>query len=456
MKKIIIVGGGFSGAALAVNLLRAPGPDGIRVQIIERRNRLGRGVAYSTWDDNHVLNVPAGNMSLYPDDPGHFVHYCQQQDPAFGPASFISRRLFGDYVENELEGARRAAPDRLQFIAGEAVAVRPARDGKGVEVELDGRSPLRADAAVLAFGHGEPRPPGGPWPAPAADFFINNPWSPTGLDGLGTDEPVAIIGSGHTAVDVLFSLSGRSDRRPVYLISRHGLLSQPHRTQTKAQNLPHFPDYLAACPATARAYAHALRAEIHKAAETGVDWRDVISPLRPYTAEIWHRWPEAERSRFLKWLVPYWDVHRHRLAPTAHHRLQDMIERGAVEVIAGRITGQTVVGNAVQLTVAARKTGLPRTVTVSRVINCTGPNYDLERSGHRLHRQLLADGLIRPDAQRIGLDTAANYAVIARSGEPCDRIRYLGPMLKAAHWEAIAVPELRNHARRLAEHLLAA
>jgi hypothetical protein len=31
---------------------------------------------------------------------------------------------------------------------------------------------------------------------------------------------------------------------------------------------------------------------------------------------------------------------------------------------------------------------------------------------------------------------------------------YLGPMLRATHWEATAATELRDHAARLAAHLL--
>lgn len=42
-----------------------------------------RGLANRCWDDNLLLNVPAGNMSALTDEPDHFVTYCQGIDPAF-------------------------------------------------------------------------------------------------------------------------------------------------------------------------------------------------------------------------------------------------------------------------------------------------------------------------------------------------------------------------------------
>ncbi|MFN3432504.1 MAG: FAD/NAD(P)-binding protein, partial [Candidatus Sericytochromatia bacterium] len=71
---IAILGGGFSGTMVAANLLRrASGP--LTVAVVERREALGRGVAYSTTESCHLLNVPAGAMSAWPDEPGHFLDW---------------------------------------------------------------------------------------------------------------------------------------------------------------------------------------------------------------------------------------------------------------------------------------------------------------------------------------------------------------------------------------------
>ena len=66
-KHIIIVGGGASGVLLACHLLRNDDDD-IRATLIEKRPVVGRGMAYSTAQPGHLLNVRATNMSAFADD----------------------------------------------------------------------------------------------------------------------------------------------------------------------------------------------------------------------------------------------------------------------------------------------------------------------------------------------------------------------------------------------------
>jgi hypothetical protein len=49
--------------------------------------------------------------------------------------------------------------------------------------------------------------------------------------------------------------------------------------------------------------------------------------------------------------------------------------------------------------------------------------------------------------------TGAHGACIDSAGVPSEHLYYLGPLLRADHWEATAVTELRNHAEQLAAHL---
>ncbi|MEH2441322.1 MAG: FAD/NAD(P)-binding protein [Nostoc sp.] len=59
---IAITGGGFSGSLVAANLLRnATIP--LSIKLIERNSEVGRGVAYGTPVDCHLLNVPAGKRT---------------------------------------------------------------------------------------------------------------------------------------------------------------------------------------------------------------------------------------------------------------------------------------------------------------------------------------------------------------------------------------------------------
>ena len=56
---VAIVGGGASGTILAAQLARR----GIHSVLIDGSGRMGRGVAYSTTEPAHLLNVRAEGMS---------------------------------------------------------------------------------------------------------------------------------------------------------------------------------------------------------------------------------------------------------------------------------------------------------------------------------------------------------------------------------------------------------
>jgi len=146
-RHIVIIGAGFSGAITAVNLLRQSPGLPLRVTLVNRSGRMARGIAYGTHSADHVLNVPAGNMSALADDPDDFLRYCRWANPQVSPASFVSRRLYGSYLEALLDAAEHGAHAgaSLQRIGGEAERIDLAADGRGAAVVLaDGRS-LQAD-----------------------------------------------------------------------------------------------------------------------------------------------------------------------------------------------------------------------------------------------------------------------------------------------------------------------
>jgi uncharacterized NAD(P)/FAD-binding protein YdhS len=471
---IAIVGAGFSGTLCAVNLLRlhagSGNPGGLRIILIERHARAGRGLAYRTWDDNFVLNVPAGNMSALADDPTHFVRYCQGIDPAFNAGSFVSRRIYGDYLEATLEQESDAHPEStVERVHGDVLAVRRSDTGHpgGWHIALaDGRA-VAACKVVLAFGHFAPQDPTPASDLYRSDAYIGNPWDFAALDHIDDDAPVLLLGAAHTAIDVLFRLTNRSESRKIYMVSRRGLSLQSHRSHPQSPPVSGFPSFFEHVEPTVRQYCRALRRTALQRVAEGGDWRDVINSLRPHTADIWQRLPLAERRRFLRQLVAYWDIHRHRLAPVAHVRLSQMIKSRQVETMAAYVVGYEIdddvndvsgheaQGARVKVALRERGTGAVRHISVGAVVNCTGPNYDITAMDMPLIAQLRDEGYLQQDALKLGFEIDADYRVIGRDGVAADDLLYLGPMLKARFWEAIAVPELRGHARRLAANLLA-
>ena len=451
---LVIVGAGYSGALTAIQALRSTPPGTLHVVLIERRARFARGLAYDTADDNLLLNVPAGNMSALAEDPGHFVEYLCGIDPAFGPGSFISRRIYGDYLEDTLEAAERAAAGHLERRSGSVHRLTRDPDTARWRVDLvDGES-QQADSVVLSLGHFGPVALPALEPVEGNAGYINNPWDSAAIDRADRSQPIAILGAGHTAIDALFRLASSGKLPDVFLMSRRGLNPQGHRFTPKppAASVA-LPGFLHGVPNTVRCYARAIIREARAQAVRGGDWRDTLNSLRPHTPALWDHLSVAERRRFLRRILPYWDIHRHRLAPAAARRLEQLLVSGSVHRVAARVEAASTAGNGIQLRLRRRGTTDAAPLVVGTVINCTGPNYDIGQVTEPLIVQLREAGLIRPDPLRLGMEIDGHYRIIGRDGAAVQGLYYLGPMLKARYWEAIAIPELRVHASQLARQL---
>jgi len=455
MKTIVVIGAGFCGTAVAVQLLRLAGEKPTRVLLLNRSGLMARGVAYGTRTESHLLNVPAGRMSALPDDPGSFLRYAQGRDARISGASFVPRRWFGDYLEWLLTQATRAAAANVRFRAmvGDAVDIQ-AVDGVA-EIELASGERLMADQVVLALGNYAPADP------PLADrgFFtspryVRDPWLPDALWGVAPDQPVLLIGTGLTMLDVLLGLRARGHTAPIYALSRRGLLPQAHR---QLESPPQYAGRLAAKLKTlpsARLALKALRQELRAVEARGMDWRDVIGSLRHDTPAIWAQWPEAERRRFLRHARTLWDVHRHRCAPQQNAALCDELATRRLQVLAGRLLHCEDDLDGVNLRWQPRGDVAARGLRVGSVINCTGPAADTRQLREPLLLALARSGQLCRDTLGLGLETDAQYRLVDPEGQPSPVLRYVGPFLKARHWEATAVPELAAHAAQLAEQLM--
>jgi uncharacterized NAD(P)/FAD-binding protein YdhS len=239
----------------------------------------------------------------------------------------------------------------------------------------------------------------------------------------------------------------------VHAISRHGLLPprqtafRHSRAQFDVQPL------LRAATTSTRQLCHLVRGICAEAERRGGDWREAITFVRTVAPKLWSKLPDEERRRFMRHVRPYWDIHRHRLPPGARAAIDTLRREQRLQVHAGRIVSLAPDGDQVRVTWRPRGLTEQSALHVDRVINCTGPNYRLESSRDPLIRELLSGGLIRPDAVGAGLRTVGTGGVLNLFGRATRGLYYIGPMLRADHWEATAVPELRAHAESLGRQL---
>jgi len=457
MPTVAIIGGGFSGTVTAVQLLRrAAAP--LRVVLIEQSGRFARGLAYGTAHPAHLLNVPAGNMSALADAPDDFVDFCRRSGDAVQPHDFVARGRYGDYLEALLQAAATANPASvLERVSGCAVDLLPPSPQAVVRL-ADGRQ-LACDAVVLAFGHGAPRsvlPPQAH--ALLGERCIDNPWhEPQRISRLPSDARVLLIGAGLTALDMLNSLDASGHRGAIEMLSRRGLPLQSHRAGGAHRSDVNAAALMADIGCSVRQGVRVLRTAIDVAETQGGDWRDVIAALRPHTPGWWQRLPGGERRRFLRHLQPCWDVLRHRCAPVSLAALQRLQATGQLLQHAGRVEGVVPAEwDAIEVALRLRGHSGLQVRRFDAVINCTGPDSRLQNSRSPLVNRLLERGWLCPDALGLGLQSDDGHRPVDNRGRTQPWLRYLGPWLKARDWEAVAVPELRQHAAQVASEVLAA
>jgi uncharacterized NAD(P)/FAD-binding protein YdhS len=434
IRRVAIVGGGFSGALQAINLLRNGGPEAV---LIERRPEVGRGVAYSAADPGLLLNVRSGNMSALPDEPDHFRQWlarCGQ--PSDG---FVPRVVYGAYLAELLHTTQATAPDRLEVVQGEAVRAEVMADGIAVDL-TDGRT-IRADALVLAIGNLPPTPPDHLDPeAMPPGTYAPDPWQPSIVEGLTGDDVVLIVGTGLTMVDAALHLENSGYRGRIVALSRRGLAPRAHAGGGVAGGLGERP------PIEVTGLLREVRA---RASEIG--WRAAVDELRPYTRGMWLAAPDEQKARFLRHLRPWWEVHRHRIAPAVAERLQRMREEGRLRIVAGRTLGFTPSPEgAIDVTWRPRGGDAIDNLRVRRVINCSGPRIEMTRTTEPLLKQLRDAGLITSDTSGLGLAVDAQSRVIGADGAPHPRLFALGPMTRGTFWEITAVPDIRVQTWELA------
>jgi uncharacterized NAD(P)/FAD-binding protein YdhS len=447
---VAIVGAGFSGVMTAVHLLRGSAPRPVRVLMVNRSGAMARGVAYGTNSPAHLLNVAAGRMSAFPDDPGHFVRFAQSRDTLVTSSTFVRRSVYGEYLEHLLTEACAGRPDALEQIVTEVRGVEPDRAWVTITT-ADGRR-ITVDRVVLAVGHYPPaHPPGLPSEFLSTARYIRDPWGRGALDNLTGSSPILLVGTGLTTLDVALDLHNRGISSSI-AVSRRGLLPRTHNPLVPPPEASHRPPGIEE-ESTVSGYVQAVRRHIEEIGQAG-DWRQVIDSLRPITSRLWQRLALRERERFMRHLRPYWDAHRHRASPETGAAIERLLRSGWLSVCAGRFLNAKSRDELVDVTIRIRGSKECRTFTVGAVINCTGPATDVRAVGDPLLEALFHWGQARPDSLGLGIDVAENGAVISSSGHPSHVLYYVGPLIRARDGEGTAVPELRVHASRLARTIL--
>lgn len=430
----------------------------IHITIFYKAGPLVRGTAFSTYSVEHLLNVAAKNMSAFPEQANHFVEWLSNKSDYSGLTKeeigklYVPRNVFGSYLEEIWNHTLSEMAQHVSYsIINSEVSSITSKGGMYELTTREGKS-FDADKIIIASGNQLPRAPlHDNHPIINSPLYFPNPWDENCVTGLREHEPVLIIGTGLTMVDVVIGLTENNFNGKIICVSPKGFHILPHRV------LEPYPDFLEEIkpPYELGKLFRIFRKHIRLVKASNRSGEIVVDALRSRTQEVWQALSLPDRKKFMTHVRHLWGVARHRLPATVFERIQALIKTGKLEILAGRIisieTGEKMAG----ISIKNKKNSDINTFTVQRIINCTGPESDPVRFKSKLFSQMLQDGLICCDEMQLGILAKPDGSIIDAGGNNNKDIYVIGSLLRGTLWETTAVPELRVQAEHTAVQILA-
>ena len=181
---VVIVGGGLTGAATAIHLVReAKTP--LRIAIVEPDAHLGRGLAYGNPEADHRLNGPGCRHTIYPEDISHFHDWYMAQalnkhDPEARDLSgyhFPRRYDFGTYLNTQIREhiATNPSGSTINHIIDHATDI--VKKEPLYQIALEGGDTIAAKVLVVAATPGRANIPPVLASLPSdGPTFLPDPW----------------------------------------------------------------------------------------------------------------------------------------------------------------------------------------------------------------------------------------------------------------------------------------
>ena len=452
---IAVIGGGFSGAAFALHLVRHNGAS-VRIVIFEPRSSLGAGLAYSTPDPAHRINVPAGRMSLYPDVPDSFQAFVERGAEELRDENLLApdgnayprRSVFGAYVAAEI--APLLASGTVIHRRVSVTSIERFTNRWRV-TDAQGES-LLADVVVIAATHPSPALPSALSSVKTHPKLIGDVTVADALAPISRDDNVLIVGNGLTSADVVASLAERGHRGEITSISRRGLRSRGHPASTQDP----CGDFTTSPSRRASHLLHRIRAAIREAKALGLTWHPVLDAVRSQGFAIWRALDVPARRRIARLARPFWDAHRFRIAPQVEAVLDDAISAGRLKILAASLANveATETGFRIELRV---KQQADTSIDVDAIVVTTGPAHGQILWSQPFLQDLAQAGLLSACDTGLGLACDLNANALGADGQPIANLFILGPLARGTFGELMGLPQVTEHAllvsEKVAQHL---
>jgi uncharacterized NAD(P)/FAD-binding protein YdhS len=457
---ISIIGAGFSGTLVLANLVKET-QGNCSIAIIDHLESFNKGIAYNPSSSMFLLNVATKRMSAFPEDPDHFLNWvCKQNEfELFSREalanSFLPRDIYRQYLSSIWsETLSLAKSKNIQVECIYSFAKNIFTTDEIYLIETENGETIRTKQLVLATGNQTPsnRILKNKLEVTHPRYF-QNPWKHEAINNFESDLNILIVGNGLTMVDTTLGLVENHFQNKIYAVSPNGFNVIPHLHNNIAYSIDlnlEDPEF---------SLTHLLRkvnAEVKKLSQLGITSEPVVDALRSKTQEIWKKLTVDEKRSFMRHLRHIWGVSRHRIAPHVYRKIQNLRINKKLAVIAGEIHKISDQGTHLEVTLFNKKSKKIKTIKVSRIINCTGPQTNLKESENQLLHKLFMEGFLSQDELNLGTRIdLSTYEIINSTNQVVPCFFTLGVNLKGELWESVAVPELKVQAKEVAHQMVA-
>lgn len=435
-----IVGGGISGTLSVLQIIKQSKKP-LSIYWFDTQNKFCKGYAYNTFDEGHLLNVRASNMSVFPDEPNHFVNWLSVNHPKYSPKDFVSRKLFGDYVLHTFELLKKSnALITIHQIAEEVKSIKKIGDC----FEMNTHQNYQVQKIILGFGNFLPAHPR----SVSKEFissknYFQNAFNVQLTNQIQLHNNITIIGSGLTMIDVIVSLSHFNYKGKINVISPHAYIPQAHQENP----LPSVEPFVNQNQAyTLLEILSLVNKQLKKAKKENLNLHSVVDSMRPFLQNLWLNFSIEEKKQFLRHLRHKWGVARHRAPSQSMAIFNALKSSNQLQLIKGRISDIKLQTSGFDILYSNNQTE-QQTLHTQLIINCTGPESDYSQLKSPLIQDLINNQIISPDSIKYGINAQKDGYII-------DNIYTIGPPLKGILWESVAVPEIRVQAQELAPKII--
>lgn len=394
-RHVAIIGFGLSGLLAFLNLVTnyKKSPAKLVIRVFEKSRFFTKGIAYSTKNINHLLNVPAYLMGVKDEDREHFFKWLKTNGYPYEKHDFVPRQIFGIYLEDILQSALKIADEKgisYEFLNHEISDIKMLNEHYAIEE-------YAYNHCILATGV-------------RLKNWSNNFWH-IDLNPYLNQKEIHIAGCGLTAFDAVISLRDLNYQGTIFMHSRTQKLPQIHKKPNDSEKKIELPLTLN----DAKLPLSLIFKKFVTFCKNSPNWRLCFDAIRPMTQDFWQHLSVEKKKRFMRHCFRLWNIHRHRCPESQYEIINEMLKSGKLVFAKGRLNGKNI-------------------------IDCTGFDYGFKSD---LIKNLIKNKIVKSDELSSGI-SAKNF-----------NFHIMGGLNFGHTFEITAVPDITTQACKISKKILA-